>query len=223
MRAEHGRFFKGNGPAPRSAFGRAERALAVRAATGELTAKLPFVVFSPLAWDSLPEARRRLFGELSEGRTLVFVEDPLPAAEGVPDSWDLHMPRPRLLVGRPLLGAGRGGFGGAPRRPLVCMLRELLRWFDVAEHVGWLCTPAALPVARRLLPELLVCDGSAFAARGGSPELQRELLANADVVFAAGSDGRETPADSAARLLAELEGAARRLLSARAISLAAGA
>lgn len=220
------RFFKSVRPSGKTRFGRAERFLAAVAAAGELTAELPLVVFSPLDWDTPSEGVRGVFASIAESRTVVIVEEPMPAAEaGVPDSWDLHMPQARLLVARPILEAASAGFVGTPHRPLVRMLRELLRWFDVSEHVAWLQTPAALPVAQRLLPDLLVYDRIAPAGPRAPREHEEQLLAEADVVFAPDRERREAARcqAAAARMLAELELAARRLLAARAGELRARA
>lgn len=147
--------------------------------------QLPVVLYSHLRWDSVFERPHHLATRLARKRQVLFIEDPMPAEEGVPNSWDLQFPRPRLVICRPVLEE-RSSLAA-----LRAMTEQLLRWQDVREHVGWLYTPLAYPVAQALRPAVTVYDCMDDLSDLGTPsELLRrreaELLSGADVVFAGG-------------------------------------
>ena len=122
--------------------------------------ELPLVVYSHLRWDSVYQRPQHLVSRLSRRRLVLFVEEPVAAEAGVPDSWDVQFATPRLRICRPVLSAdGDGGFAGGLER-LAKMMTLLLRWQEVGDHVAWLYTPMAWPLARSLSPELVVYDDS---------------------------------------------------------------
>jgi UDP-galactopyranose mutase len=154
--------------------------------------ELPLVVYSHLRWDSVYQRPQHLVSRLSRRRLVLFVEEPIAAEPGVPDSWDVQFATPRLRICRPVLTSdGSNGFGGDFER-LAKMMTLLLRWQEVGDHTAWLYTPMAWPLARSLAPELVVYDCmdelSAFlGAPAAMREREAELLRSADVVFTGGA------------------------------------
>lgn len=160
---------------------------------------------------------RELFTGLARERQVIYVEEPVAAEAGVPDSWELQFPGPHLLVARPALRAAASGFAGAPHPQVASMLVQLLRWQDVEDVVAWLDTPHALPIARALGARLLVYDrpSAAAPAQGGEDgrgvAVDPELARAADlVVVAEPVEGPHRWRRTAARALADLEEAERR-------------
>jgi UDP-galactopyranose mutase len=152
--------------------------------------ELPLVVFSHLRWDSVYQRPQHLISRLARRRLVLFVEEPISAEPGVPDSWDVQFTTPRLRICRPIVGDATGGFGGNAER-LEKMMRLLLRWQEIEDHAAWLYTPMAWPLARSLSPELVVYDCmdelSAFLdAPRQMREREAELMRSADVVFTGG-------------------------------------
>jgi UDP-galactopyranose mutase len=153
--------------------------------------ELPLVVFSHLRWDSVFQRPHHLISRLSRRRLVLFVEEPMAAEPGVPDSWDVQFATPRLRICRPVLTGESAGFGGDFER-LARMMNLLLRWQEVEDHVAWLYTPMAWPLARSLSPQLVVYDCmDELSAFLGAPSEMRdreaELLRSADAVFTGGA------------------------------------
>jgi UDP-galactopyranose mutase len=150
------------------------------------------VVYSHLRWDSVYQRPHHLISRLARRRLVLFIEEPALAEPGVPDSWDVQFATPRLRICRPVLQGGVGaGFGG-DRERLEKMMSLLLRWQEVDDHVAWLYTPMAWPLARSLEPELVAydCMDELSAFRGAPPEMrvrEADLLRSADVVFTGGA------------------------------------
>jgi UDP-galactopyranose mutase len=153
---------------------------------------LPVIVFSHLRWDSVFQRPHHLVTRLARTRPVLFVEEPVPAEGGVPDSWDLQFPQPRLVVCRPVIEDSGYGFEQAPLPVLQKMTGQLLHWQGVRDHLAWLYTPLAHPVARALEPTLTVydCMDELSAFLGAPRELlarrEAELLRDASVVFTGG-------------------------------------
>jgi UDP-galactopyranose mutase len=148
----------------------------------------PIVVYSHLRWHSVFQRPQQLFSRISSRRRVLFFEETAPADPLVPDSIELRYPLPNLIVARPILNGVTEAFDLARLAPIA---RRLLRWQDFASHIAWLYTPLALPLARAMSPELLVYDCmdelSAFdQASPELPQLESELLEEANVVFTGG-------------------------------------
>jgi UDP-galactopyranose mutase len=153
--------------------------------------ELPLVVFSHLRWDSVYQRPHHLISRLARRRLVLFIEEPLKAEPGVPDSWDVQFTTPRLRICRPVLSGAHAGFDREFER-LGKMMSLLLRWQEVEDHVAWLYTPMAWPLARSLSPELVVYDCmDELSAFLGAPAAMRdreaELMRSADVVFTGGA------------------------------------
>ncbi|HEX2485168.1 MAG TPA: hypothetical protein VHQ66_07705 [Myxococcota bacterium] len=164
-----------------------------------------------------PDGRaRELFTALAKEREVVFVEAPIAADPGVPDSWEIQFAAPRLLVCRPVVHAAGGGYEKAPPARVASMIRKLLRWQGVEEYLVWLDTPHAVPTAQRLDPPFLVysCADVLWNERGeadpGLVKLEAELVREADLVLVAEpSQERMSATRAAVRVLADLEEAER--------------
>jgi UDP-galactopyranose mutase len=160
-------------------------------ARGVDLSELPLVVFSHLRWDSVYQRPQHLISRLARRQMVLFVEEPVAAEPGVPDSWDVQFATPRLRICRPILTNPGAGFGGELDR-LAKMMNLLLRWQEVGEHAAWLYTPMAWPLARSLSPELVVydCMDELSAFLGAPPDMrarEAELIRAADVVFTGGA------------------------------------
>jgi len=181
-----------------------------------LDGRRAILAFSTARFDDPSGRPRELFAALARERQVIFVEDPTAAEPGVPDSWELQFPAPRLLVCRPVLSASDEGPAGPAGPRVAPMLAQLLRWQDVGEFVAWLDAPHALRIARRVGASLVVYDASdAPGARrvgedGPLVPLDCELARAADLVVAAGpSDEPHRWSRMAARALADLAEAER--------------
>ncbi|HEU4429820.1 MAG TPA: glycosyltransferase, partial [Myxococcota bacterium] len=125
---------------------------------------------------------------LARRRLVVFLEEPV---RGERDGWELARPARNLLVARPITPIDAPGFDAEQIPRLRPMLRRLLAWRGIGPHTAWLYTPMAWPLAKRLEPDTVIYDCmdelSSFAgAPEGLRELERELLAAADLVFTGG-------------------------------------
>ena len=153
-------------------------------------APVTLVVFSHLRWDFVFQRPQHLLNRLALERPVLYVEEPVPAADGVA-RWEVTTPAPGVTVCRPHTVVESTGFSDEQIKVLAPMVRRL-----VAERTGgnydvWFYTPLALPLADGLNPRVVVYDKMDDLAsfKGASPELRdREdaLLARADVVFTGG-------------------------------------
>jgi hypothetical protein len=174
---------------------------------------------------------RELFAAVAKEREVVYVEEPVAAEPGVPDSWEIQFAAPRLVVCRPLLRGAGGGYAGAPLVPLASMIRKLLRWQGIEDFMAWIDTPHAFSTAQRLGASFLVYSCANVLWGDGEPADSGLLALEADVVRAAdlvlvSEPGleRQSGARAAARILADLseaERAPRALRRPRALRAAA--
>ena len=146
------------------------------------------VCLSHLRWDFVFQRPQHLMTRAARERRVFFIEEPVFDASGGA-SVEVRQPQPNLQVVVPHLSPGLSP-------PAVLALQqdvvdEMLRTAGVDEFVLWYWTPMALPFTRHLAPAAVVYDCmdelSAFA--GAPPaltELERELLARAEVVFTGG-------------------------------------
>jgi UDP-galactopyranose mutase len=153
---------------------------------------LPLVVYSHLRWNSVFQRPHHLVSRLAQQRPVIFIEEPVYTSSSEErNTWRLERPDRNIAVCRPYTPVDAPGFDGAQMPDLLAMTRRLLAWRGIGPHVAWLYTPLALPLARELLPDVMVydCMDELSAFRGASPSLaprERELLAEADVVFTGG-------------------------------------
>jgi UDP-galactopyranose mutase len=153
---------------------------------------LPIVVYSHLRWDSVFQRPQHLMSRFAKRRAVLFIEEPVTtSAAEERNTWRLERPDRNLAVCRPFTPITAPGFDAAQIPDLLGMSRRLLAWRGIGPHIAWLYTPLALPLARALLPDVLVYDCmdelSAFqGAPAGLAPRERELLSEADVVFTGG-------------------------------------
>jgi glycosyltransferase involved in cell wall biosynthesis len=122
-------------------------------------------------------------------RRVFYVEEPLFDAAPGAESVDVQQPAPGVYVAVPHLAPGSSESRVMARQRH--MLDDLIHTFGIAQFVLWYWTPMAVPFTRHLDPAAVVFDCmdelSAFA--GAPPvlrQLERELLARADLVFTGG-------------------------------------
>jgi UDP-galactopyranose mutase len=147
----------------------------------------PLVVYSQLRWSSVLQRPQQLMSRIARRRSVVFVEEP---TLGERARWQLRRPAHDLVVATPVTNVAAAGFCDAQLLVLAPLLAKLLRWSNIGPHTAWLFTPMAWPLARAQEPDTVVYDSSdELASSGGNAGLamlERELLANATLVFASG-------------------------------------
>jgi UDP-galactopyranose mutase len=152
--------------------------------------RLPIVAFAHLRWDFVYQRPQHVLSRLAASRRVVVVEEP-SVEPGAATSLDVTRPAPGVVRCRPRLGAGAGGFSDEHHLTLAALLVDALRAEGVGDHVAWLYTPMALPLATAFDPALVVYDCmdelSLFhGAPTGLVERESRLLQRADVVFTGG-------------------------------------
>jgi UDP-galactopyranose mutase len=148
----------------------------------------PLIVFSHLRWSWVYQRPQHLLSRLAARRRVFFIEEPVQDAGAYRPYWRYEQPARNILVCQPQTPNPHTGFD-APE--LASLLIELVRREDIQEHVVWMYTPMALPLARRLTPHAVVydCMDELSAFRNAPPELvqrEHELFGWADVVFTGG-------------------------------------
>jgi UDP-galactopyranose mutase len=146
---------------------------------------------SHLRWDFVFQRPQHLMTRAARDNEVVFFEEPI-FRPGVTPTLERHVTAEGITIAVPLLPEGlRGAAVIAAQRAL---LDGLLANADPdAERplIAWLYTPMALEFAAHLRPDLTVydCMDELSAFRGAPPrmlELERALLARADLVFTGG-------------------------------------
>jgi hypothetical protein len=153
------------------------------------------VVLSHLRWDGVWQRPHHLISRFAPvARRTWFVEEPVPRPISAPRlRLDHYGPVTRVVPELPVSELQRTHrewftFGDEPEADLLALLG------DAGEGSGplvWMYTPLALPLARRLMPRLLVYDVmddlSSFHGAADAMSLrQMQALAEADVVFTGG-------------------------------------
>lgn len=142
------------------------------------------VCFSHLRWDHVFQRPNHLMTQCSRERRVFFVEEATTGRVESPIS--VKEVAPNLYVVKPVVD---------PDRDIVAGQREALlhlcKSWRVQAPIHWFYTPMALPFARGLVPALTVYDCmDELSAFRGAPsalrELERELMASADLVFTGG-------------------------------------
>ncbi len=143
---------------------------------------------SHLRWDFVLQRPQHLLGRAVEHYDVLFFEEPILAAGATPRLERRRTPE-GVTVCVPHLpeGLGEAALLAAQRR----MLDALLAAEAGRRLVVWFYTPMALAFAAHLSPDLTVydCMDELSAFRGAPPrlvELERQLLARADLVFTGG-------------------------------------
>jgi UDP-galactopyranose mutase len=148
------------------------------------------IAFSHLRWDFVYQRPQQLLSRLAKRHPVFFVEEPEFDAVGAA-RWERSAPEPGVTVYRPRTPVRTPGFNPEQAAAMLPLLDEVRRDAAGCELVAWLYTPMALPLARRLMPQVLVydCMDELSLFLGAPPELVRqetELIAAADVMFTGG-------------------------------------
>jgi UDP-galactopyranose mutase len=146
------------------------------------------VCFSHLRWDFVYQRPNHLMARAARRLRVYFIEEPIFESGGVPAMRTAR--REGVTVVTPVLP------DGLEPDEVDRQLRALLDLFCAAEEIRrpvlWYYTPLALTWTRDLPAAAVVYDSMDYLAafRGASPrllELEDELLARADLVFAGGA------------------------------------
>jgi len=153
-----------------------------------MTRSEDLVVLSHLRWTWVWQRPQHLVSRLATGRRTWFVEEPLPGP--------VHEPRLNVRDDGPVRRVwleipGADDWYPFDHESAACYGDALAALVGAEPAVTWLYTPMALPMARRLGGDVLVYDvmddlASFARAPAGMRRLQREALAEADLVFTGG-------------------------------------
>ena len=148
----------------------------------------PIVVFSHLRWDFVFQRPQHLLSQLARSHRVLYIEEPL-AGDG--PGWQHDITRQGVAVWRPVLPGDARGFHEGCYAELVTLIRGLARRESLDGAIAWVYTPMALPLARAILPELIIydCMDELSLFQGAPAELlamESELLVDADLVFTGG-------------------------------------
>ena len=145
---------------------------------------------SHLRWIFVWQRPQQLISRLGRGRRTWFVEEPWSTVVGRPTlRSEEHGDLTRVWLGVPGESEWHVPFDDPRAAGYGDELRALIG--PAPERTVWIYTPMALPLARTLEPALLVYDvmddlASFAKASPALKELQRESVAEADVVFTGG-------------------------------------
>ncbi|MBI2392081.1 MAG: glycosyltransferase family 1 protein [Deltaproteobacteria bacterium] len=155
-----------------------------------------FVVLSHLRWGFVLQRPQHLMTRFARSRRVFFVEEPI--FHDGPPRMKVTEPAPNVFVAVPLLPHHHSHAENiAEQRRL---LDELLGERRVHQPIAWFYTPMAMPFARHLAASAVIWDCMdelshfAFAPKE-LVDLERELLAHADLVFTGGHSLYEAKRD----------------------------
>jgi UDP-galactopyranose mutase len=122
------------------------------------------LVFSHRRWGLEQHRAQHLMTRLARHYHIVFVEAPMPGPLSEPACLVHSCPEPDVDVLCPYLPAEAGEAGpGFGDEGLLPLLAGFLAKQRRGAAIAWLCTPTALPLARRLHPRLLVYNAAQAA------------------------------------------------------------
>ena len=139
------------------------------------------VCISQFRWDTALPRAQRLLARAAHNRRVFYVEEP-----GFDDG------RPHLILRRtsdgvivvvPTLPRGTGPRRGATMQREL--LDHLMAFQDIRRYVLWFWNPLAVAFTDRLTPGAVIYDCIEEPRRSHLPQAEQQLLASADVVFAA--------------------------------------
>jgi len=148
-----------------------------------------FIVYSHLRWDFVYQRPQHVVSRLARQHRVLFVEEPVLHPGGA--FVQRFTPCENVEVLRPHTPVQAEGFHDDQIPVLSPLIEEALRARKVSDHLAWLYTPMALPLALRYAPLRMVYDCMDHLAdfRGAPRQIaQREnaLLRVCDTVFAGG-------------------------------------
>jgi UDP-galactopyranose mutase len=147
------------------------------------------ICFSHLRWDFVFQRPQHLMSRFADGATVVFWEEPLGAEDGAAASLEIRIcPDTGVIVATPKLPAGLGG--AAQTEALHRLLDDYMAGNN-APTIRWYYTPMMLPFSEHVAADCVVYDCMDELAnfKGAPPQLldlERRLLAQADLVFTGG-------------------------------------
>ncbi len=155
-----------------------------------MTSTWPLVVYSHLRWNFVYQRPQHVLSRLARHRQVYFVEE--PNRTDAPLRMEVSAPAPNVLRCVPTGAVDVPTFDGRGQDAQIgALIRDLLAGGRHDEHVAWLYTPMAVPLALSLQPSAIVYDCmdelSAFA--GAPPALlerEHDLFTVADLVFTGG-------------------------------------
>ncbi len=150
---------------------------------------LSIIVFSHLRWDFVYQRPQHLLSRIASKHRVIFIEEPIFSNQ--PPHWQISQPSDNVAVCRPCTPSHTLGFDGDQIRYVKELLPDLMRRENLQEYVLWFYTPMALPIADELEPRAIIydCMDELSAFLNAPPQLiglEKELLANADLVFTGG-------------------------------------
>jgi UDP-galactopyranose mutase len=155
-----------------------------------LTDYSTIVVFSHLRWGFVYQRPQQLLSRMAARRRVIYIEEQIHKEHAEP-YWSISKPEENVFVCQLTTPLLTGGFSDRQMPVFEPMLRSLLDELNVGNHIAWLYTPMALPLARTLEPDLLVydCMDELSSFHDAPPELierENELLKEANIVFTGG-------------------------------------
>jgi UDP-galactopyranose mutase len=155
-----------------------------------MTHDYAIVAFSHLRWDFVYQRPQHLLSRLAAKRRVFFIEEPIYDS-GAQAYWERSRPEPNVMVCRPHTPLRSSGFCTDQFPALRDLLPEVIENEGLRDHVVWLYTPMALPVAQSLRPQAVVydCMDELSMFLNAPPELlehESALLRWADLVFTGG-------------------------------------
>ena len=150
----------------------------------------PLIVFSHLRWNFVFQRPQHLMTRFGRTRDVFFIEEPLPLEGGAPRI-DFREAAPGVTVCTPHTACDAAGFCDAQYPHLLPLVRDAIRTRAGSLYDLWFYTPMALPLADPVAPRTVIydCMDELSAFQFAPPqllELERQLLARADVVFTGG-------------------------------------
>jgi glycosyltransferase involved in cell wall biosynthesis len=150
---------------------------------------VPIVVYSHLRWNFVFQRPQHVVSRLARKHRVLFIEEPVVDAAGSA-TWHLAHPSTGVTVACPRIDAGTG-FDELQTSRLATMVHRVLSEHAIDDHLAWLYTPMALPIALTQSPSRIVYDCmdelSAFALAPRTLRAREaDLLACADLVFTGG-------------------------------------
>src|SRR5687768_4973580 len=149
----------------------------------------PLVVYSHLRWDFVFQRPQHLISRIARQTPVYFVEEPV-RGDGEP-RWEKIDTGGNVTVLRPVTPIERGGFCQDQEACLCKLVASMVKELGVEDHVAWVYTPMAYPIAKAGKPGMIVhdCMDQLSAFLGAPPELlqmEKDLMRDAAVVFTGG-------------------------------------
>jgi UDP-galactopyranose mutase len=148
------------------------------------------IVFSHLRWNFVFQRPQHLLSRLASTHPVFFIEEPMTSDDSRP-FWEISQPEKNLKICRPHTPSNEAGFHAEQIPYVTELVRQLISQEDLSEYILWFYSPLALPATAGLEPSAIIydCMDELSAFLGAPPELmelERALLAKADLVFTGG-------------------------------------